>query len=99
MGQSRKCSEQALSRKRSLRQGRFSCDYLPDAPVSRDMLPGQHLVPGSAGAGNRQEEMPAETPQAREGWDVVATDFPSELTECQALPFLSKRALSALGLG
>lgn len=60
------------------------------------MLPGQHLVPGSAGAGNRQEEMPAwRRLQAREGWDVVATDFPSELMECQALPFFpSKRALS-----
>ena len=43
-----KCSEQVLSWKRSLSRGCFPCDHLAlTAPVSRDMLPGQSLVPGA----------------------------------------------------
>ena len=55
----------------------------------------------SAGAGNRQEEMPAcRCSQAQEGWDVVATDFPSEPTECQpSLSFPPSGPSAALGLG
>lgn len=64
------------------------------------MLPGQHLVPGSAGAGNRQEEMPAwGRSQAREGWDVVATDFPSEPTGARPSLSFPQGPSAALGLG
>ena len=103
MGQSRKVLRAGAQLETLTKQG-----LLPLRPPGSDCtrLPGHaswatSCARRSAGAGNRQEEMPAwRRSQAREGWDMVATDFPSELTECQpSLSFPPSGPSAALGLG
>lgn len=69
------------------------------APLSREMLPGHLLMPGALQVlrTDREKCLPGAARSLREGRNVVATDFPLESTECQALPsFHSKTALSCL---
>lgn len=69
------------------------------APLSREMLPGHLLMPGALQVlrTDREKYLPGAAHSLREGRNVVATNFPLESTECQALPsFHSKTALSCL---
>lgn len=69
------------------------------APLSREMLPGHLLMPGALQVlrTDREKCLPGAARSLREGRNVVATDFPLESTECQALPsFHFKTALSCL---